>query len=191
MYIDAFSPADATTCQCMLTCQQIEEDSHSVLIRFSRPAKPSAELPYPGTQSVKSTTLLELPRGSIAAESWRAVTKTEPLPLYHQIRTASRGKAHACSDLLNVSVKSGNPNWVTVSVMIKRGWWGIWEPSKTPSSSSVVAMSFYILVLMNGRHGLCSKSRLIHRKDPSHALRWYRILDLPPPSIIPYSPFIK
>jgi len=59
-------------------------DSHSALILFSRPTNPSAE-PYPGTESVKSMILLELPRGNIAEDGCNAVTKTEARPLSSQI----------------------------------------------------------------------------------------------------------
>ena len=62
----------------------VEVDIHSALILFSRPTNPSAE-PYPGTESVRSMSLLELPRGSMDEDGCNAVTKTEARPLSSQI----------------------------------------------------------------------------------------------------------
>jgi hypothetical protein len=85
-------------------------DLHSALILFSRPTNPSVESPYPGIESVKSMTLLELPRDKIAEDGCNAVTKTEPRPLSSQICLEPGKGTNACSDLFNTSVKSGSPD---------------------------------------------------------------------------------
>ena len=87
----------------------VEVDIHSALILFSRPTNPSVE-PYPGTESVRSMILLELPRGKIAEDGCNAVTKTEARPLASQIRLEPGKGTNACSDLFNTSVKSGSPD---------------------------------------------------------------------------------